>query len=83
MFQTLMLVVIDREFNLGLRAKAAVIAADVADAVGQVEIDLAILVDGLREPEEHPQLAEFVASTKGTNVARAKAVRFLFLDAAV
>lgn len=83
MFQTLMLVMIDREFNLGLRAKAVGVAPEVADSVQATEIDLPILIDGLREPDEHPQLAEFVASTKGTNVARAKAVRFLFLDAAV
>ena len=83
MFQTLMLVLIDREFNLGLKAKAAAIAPEVADAVNDAEIDLPVLIDGLREPDEHPQLTEFVASTKGTNVARAKAVRFLFLDAAV
>lgn len=83
MFQTLMLVFINREFDCGLKEKAALLAPEVQSVVADAEIDLPVLIDSLREPDEHPQLSEFVASTKGTNVARAKAVRFLFLDAAV
>lgn len=83
MFQTLALIFIDRHFNLGLRQKAVDAAPEVAAALQAGAIDLAILIDGLRDPESHPPLAEFVEATKGTNVGRAKAVRFLYLDAAV
>jgi hypothetical protein len=84
MFQTLALIFIDRQFNLGLRQKAAEIAPEVADAINQLDaVDLPVLIDGLRDPESHPALSEFIDSTKGTNVGRAKAVRFLYLDAAV
>lgn len=83
MFQTLALIFIDRHFNLGLRQKAAELVPEVAAALQLSAIDLAILIDGLRDPENHPMLKEFVDATKGTNVGRAKAVRFLYLDAAV
>lgn len=83
MFQTLMLVLINRQFDLGLQERAALVAPEARGVVADAEIDLPVLIDSLREPDEHPQLAEFVASIKGTNVAKAKAVRFLFLDAAI
>jgi hypothetical protein len=83
MFQTLVLIFIDRYFKLGLKQSAAHIAPEVAEALQAGAIDLAILIDGLRDPESHPSLAEFIDATKGTNVGRAKAVRFLYLDAAV
>ena len=83
MFQTLVAIHIDRHFKLGLRAKAAEAAPEVAAVVQAHEIDLSILIDGLRDPENHVELTEFVAATKGTNVGRAKAVRYLYLDAAV
>jgi hypothetical protein len=83
MFQTLVLIFIDRHYNLGLRQRAVDVAPEV-EAILQIgPVDLAILIDGLRDPEAHPMLTEFVDSTKGTNVGRAKAVRFLYLDAAV
>lgn len=83
LFQTLTLIHIDRRFHLGLRQSAADIAPEVAASVQAGQVDLAILIDGLRDPEGHQALAEFVDATKGTNVGRAKAVRFLYLDAAV
>lgn len=83
MFQTLALIFIDRRYNLGLRANALAAAPEVGAALQGQAVDLAILIDGLRDPEGHPSIAEFVDSTKGTNVGRAKAVRFLYLDAAV
>lgn len=83
MFQTLAVVLIDRHFHLGLADRAVEAAPDVAEAVRGGQIDLAALIDGLRDPEGHPPLAEFVEATKGTNVGRAKAVRFLYLNAAV
>jgi hypothetical protein len=83
MFQSLVQIFIDRQFNVGLKRQAADAAPEVAAALQNVGIDLAILIDGLRDPESHPLLAEFVDATKGTNVGRAKAVRFLYLDAAV
>lgn len=83
MFQTIALVFIDRRFELGLREKAIEIVPEVAAALGANTIDLAILIDGLRDPENHGPLAEFVSATKGTNVGRAKAVRFLYLSAAL
>lgn len=82
LFQTLCLIHIDRHFNLGLRQLATDTAADVAATVQAGPVDLAILVDSLREPDAHQALAEFINSTKGTNVGRAKAVRFLYLGAA-
>lgn len=83
MFQTLALIFIDRQFNLGLREEAAAVAPEVAAALGGAALELAGLIDSIRDPEGHPNLTEFVDSTKGTNVGRAKAVRFLYLDAAV
>lgn len=83
MFQTLVLVFIDRHFQLGLRQKAFELAPDVGAQFDGWVVDLALLIDSLRDPESHPQLSDFVDSTKGTNVARAKAVRFLYLDAAI
>ncbi|EDK72515.1 hypothetical protein TM7_0352 [candidate division TM7 genomosp. GTL1] len=83
MFQTLAIIFINRHFNLGIRQKAVDAAPEVAAALQTGGVDLAILIDGLREPESHPTLAEFVDATKGTNVGRAKAVRFLYLDAAI
>lgn len=83
MFQSLALIFIDRQFNLGLKQQAEDAAPDVAAALQAGDIDLGILIDGLRDPESHPALVEFVDATKGTNVGRAKAVRFLYLDAAI
>ena len=83
MFQTLAAVFIERHFNLGLAQKAFDAAPEVAEAVRAGPVDFAGLVDGLRNPEGHPELVEFVDSTKGTNVGRAKAVRFLYLNAAL
>jgi hypothetical protein len=83
MFQSLTLIFIDRQFDLGLKRKAMDAAPEVADVLVGGRIDLEILVDALRDPDSHPSLSEFVGSTKGTNVARAKAVRFLYLDAAI
>jgi hypothetical protein len=83
MFQTLALIFIDRQFNLDLRQKAADVAPGVAAELQVGAVDLAVLIDGLRDPESYPALVEFVDATKGTNVGRAKAVRFLYLDAAV
>lgn len=83
MFQTLAVVLIDRHFNLGLAARAVEAAPDVAATLHAGQLDIAALIDALRDPEGHPPLNEFVESTKGTNVARAKAVRFLYLHAAL
>lgn len=83
MFQTLVLIFIDRHFQLGLKQKAAEIAPDVYATLQSGAYDLAVLIDGLRDPESHPTLTEFIDATKGTNVGRAKAVRFLYLDAVV
>ena len=83
MFQTLALIFIDRQFKLGLTLKAADAVPEVAAELQTGAVDLAILLDGIRDPESHPTLAEFYNATKGTNVGRAKAVRFLYLNAAV
>ena len=83
MFQTLMLVHIDREYSCGLLAAAQAMVPEVMIQIAGGGVDLPVLIDSLREPDEHPQLSEFIGSTKGTNVARAKAVRFLYLNAAV
>jgi hypothetical protein len=83
MFQSLALIFVDRHFNLGLKRRAADAAPEVAAAIQADAPDLAILIDALRDPEAYPALIEFVDATKGTNVGRAKAVRFLYLDAAV
>ena len=82
-FQTIALVFIDRHFNLGLRQNAAEVAPEVAVALQTGAVDLAILIDSIRDPERHPTLVEFIDATKGTNVGRAKAVRFLYLDSAI
>lgn len=83
MFQTMTLIYIDRLFDLGLTNQAAQTAPDVAATLQAGNVDLAILIDCLRDPDNHPMLAEFVNATKGTNVGRAKAIRYLFLNAAV
>ncbi len=83
MFQSLTLILIDRQFDLGLKRKAIEAAPEVFESLDSNGIDPAILVDALRDPDNHPSLSEFINSTKGTNVARAKAVRFLYLDAAI
>lgn len=83
MFQSLALICIDRQFNLGLKQQAVDTAPEVAVALQSGGIDMAILIDGLRDPDSHPELSEFVNATKGTNVGKAKAVRFLYLDSAV
>ena len=83
MFQTLALIFIDRHFDLGLRQKAEDAAPEVGAKLQIGAVDLAILLEALRDPESHPALAEFSDATKGTNVARAKAVRFLYLNAAI
>jgi hypothetical protein len=81
MFQSLALVLIDRQFQIGLQDRAAALAPDVAAIVANGGYDLGLLLEAIRDPENAPQLETFVASTKGTNVARAKAVRFLYLAA--
>lgn len=84
MFQTLMLVFINRQFDLGLRNKAIEVSPGLVLPEQLAAMDLAALLDGLREPENHPELGEFLdAATKGTNVGRAKAIRFLFLDSVI
>jgi hypothetical protein len=83
MFQTLAVILIDRHFNLGIAQRAVDTAPDVAAAVRSAPVDFAVLIDGLRNPEGHPSLSTFVDATKGTNVGRAKAVRFLYLNAAL
>jgi hypothetical protein len=83
MFQTMALIFIARHFGLDLLNQAQEVAPDVDAALQGNQIDLAILVDGLRDPEAHPQLNDFIDATKGTNVARAKAVRFLYLAQAI
>jgi len=83
MFQTLTLIMIDRQFNIDLKNRAIDAAPEVFAALQAGPVDLAILIDGLRDPESHTSLAEFIEATKGTNVGRAKAVRFLYLDSAV
>ena len=83
MFQTIVAILIDRHFNLGLVDRAVETAPEVAAAIQLRPADLAALIDGLRDPERYPSLNEFVEATKGTNVGRAKAVRFLFLGAAI
>jgi len=83
MFQTLALALIDRHFRLGLMEKAIELVPDVWEELDGRPIDLAILIDAIQAPEDHPELSEFVDSTKGTNVARAKAVRYLYLASAV
>lgn len=83
MFQTLALIFVDQHFNLGLKQKAINTASEVHAALEVAPIDIAILIEAVREPELHPTLSEFSDSTKGTNVGRAKAVRFLYLDAAL
>ena len=83
MFQSLVLIFIDRQHNLGLEQKAKDAAPEVADALEHGRVDLSILIDGLRDPENHPSLTDFIDATKGTNVARAKAVRLLYLNAAI
>ena len=83
MFQTIVTIYIDRYFSLGIRQKAIDAAPDVDSALQARTVDLSILIEGLRDPESHPTLVEFVDSTTGTNVGRAKAVRFLYLDSAI
>ncbi|MBV8685338.1 MAG: DUF262 domain-containing protein [Alphaproteobacteria bacterium] len=83
MFQTIALIFIDRQFNLGLAAAAADAAPEAAGSVAANPVDLGILIDALRDPEAHPPLVDFVEATKGTNVGKAKAIRFLYLGAAV
>jgi hypothetical protein len=83
MFQTLALIFIDRQFDLGLQHRAAEAAPEVAAVLQLGSAEMADLIDALRDPEGHPMLAEFVESTKGTNVGRAKAVRFLYLNSAI
>lgn len=83
MFQTLTVVLIDRHFNLGLADRAIDAAPDVAAKIQGEQLEIAALIDALRDPEGHPRMNDFVEATKGTNVARAKAVRFLYLNAAL
>lgn len=83
MFQSLALVHIDREFSLGLHQKAVEVAPEVAALVAEEPFEIAELIDALRDPEANPKWVEFVDATKGTNVGRAKAVRFLHFNAAI
>lgn len=83
MFQSLVLVFIDREFGLGLLKKAQDAAPGVAARLQGVEVDYSALIDALRSEEPDQQFREFCASTKGTNVGEARAVRFLFINSAV
>jgi len=79
MFQSMALVIIERRFNLGLLQRARDTAPDTAAALDGHQTDLALLLEAVRDPENAPQLEAFIDSTKGTNVGRAKAVRFLYL----
>lgn len=79
-FQTLILVMINRHFNLDLEAKALEVAEIDSGSISE-EVDLSVLLAALDDPEEFPQLFQFVeASSKGTNVAKAKAVRFAYFN---
>jgi hypothetical protein len=79
-FQTLISVFMDRQFGLGLLDKAKQVSEIQDSHIGE-EIDLATLLAALDDPEEFPQLFSFVeAASKGTNVGKAKAVRFVYFN---
>lgn len=79
-FQSIILVLVDRHFNLGLNQQAFRTSEIEQGALGP-ELDLPMLLAALDDPEEFPQLFQFVeASSKGTNVAKAKATRFAYFN---
>lgn len=80
LFQTLVLALIDKKYNIGTIDKAAELEPTVADELESHNYDLDTLISALKDPDDYPQLHPFInSSLRGTNVGSARAVRLLYL----
>lgn len=82
MVYSIVAVLIDRKYSLGLRQSAAEMMPDVAKRLATSSFTLDDLIVALSAPENSPELSEFVQTTTKTNVDKIRATRMLYLDAA-
>jgi hypothetical protein len=85
MLPTVALCYISQTFNLGILEKAIAAAPDIARDLQGQRFELSDLAEAVRDPSRaRLALVPYAeACTKGTNVARARAIRFLYLMAAL
>jgi hypothetical protein len=76
-------VLIDRKYGVGLLDKARALAPDVAAKLDLSPVSRDDLVVALGDPEGSPQLHDFVQTTTQTNVDTTRAVRMLYFDSAL
>jgi hypothetical protein len=82
--QTFVLIFISDHFGLGLGDQAATIAPPAAEHVARQSYPLDQLIAAIGDPEQYPELISFVGACKvGTNVAEARAIRYLYFKQAM
>lgn len=82
--QTLVLLFLERRYQLGLTQQAQGLAPETAAHLSEHRYGLDDLIAAIAEPEDFPELAAFSASSRvGTNVSTARAIRFLYFGQAV
>jgi hypothetical protein len=80
-FQTIVLILIARRFDVSYADQPAELEPDVAQDTDQHSYELDDLLAALRDPDANPELVKFTGAVgKGTNVASARAIRYLYLD---
>jgi len=76
-------VLLDRKYNLGLIEQAKKLVPDVAARLDSSPVSRDDLVVALGDPEGSPQLLEFTQTVTKTNVDTTRAVRMLYFDSAL
>jgi hypothetical protein len=76
-------VIIDRKYKLGLLDQARGLAPDLAEKLDASPVSRDDLVVALGDPEGSPQLHDFVQTTTKTNVDTTRAIRMLYLASAL
>ena len=83
-FQSVVIAAISIQFGAEFDQQAIEEHADTARHVLESNLPLEALISGLQEPEEHPQLSEFIKScTAATNTSAARSIRYLYFKQAL
>ena len=83
-FQSMVIAAISLRYGGDFDGRAEEEHADIGEQVRQNNHSLEALVSGLQDPDEHPQLGEFIKScTAATNTATARATRYLYFKQAL
>jgi uncharacterized protein DUF262 len=76
-------VLLDHKYNLGLLDQARRLAPEVANNLDAASVSRDDLIVALGDPDGSPQLHDFVQTTTKTNVDTTRAVRMLYFDSAL